>query len=80
MNLPTWQDITPQPQPREVACTADPCIDPEHDHEAGPPPCCNECGSADVWLSDYDWGTVEAGYRDAGQVLICRSCGKAEQL
>ena len=34
MSNPTWQDITPQrTQPPEVECTADPCVDPEHDHE-----------------------------------------------
>jgi len=30
----TWQDITPQRgRPHEVECTADPCTNPEHDHE-----------------------------------------------
>ncbi len=78
---PTWQDITPQ-RAREVdtPCIGEPCANPEHDHEAGPAPCCNECLSEDVELSDYDWGTIEAGYQDAGQVLHCRNCGHMEQL
>ncbi len=81
MSNPTWQDITPQrTQPHEVACVADPCTDPEHDHEPMKL-ACNECGSEDTELSYYDFGTDEqTGYHDTGAVLICRNCGKVEQL
>lgn len=75
-----WQDITPQPEPREVACTADPCTDPEHDHESALA-CCNECGSEDIELIAYDWGREsDTGYHDAGEGLHCRNCGHVEQL
>ncbi len=79
MSNPTWQDITPQPEPREVACTADPCTDPEHDHDGLPP--CNQCGSENVELAGYDYGTdSDTGYHDAGEALICRNCRHVEQL
>ena len=37
---------------------------------------CPQCGSDNIRIEEYDFGTCrETGYRDAGEVFICRACG-----
>jgi hypothetical protein len=51
------------------------------DRECAAPPACPECGSEDLRIEPFDFGPEEAtGYRDSGEVAICRRCGVKETL